>query len=210
LIDSRRRFFLRGQLGEAAAPQAGAAQRPPWALQEARFIEQCDRCRACVEACPQKVLKIGDGGFPEINFSRNGCDFCGACERACAPRALDRAAAEARLDRAAEAPLDRAAEARPDSAAAQNRPAATLARAAWPGWQAHIAPNCLALNQIECRVCADACDARAIRFRPAPGGISQMRLDPAACTACGLCVSVCPAGAITLSRRDEAIDEGAR
>jgi ferredoxin-type protein NapF len=165
MIDPRRRSFLRGRLTEAAAPRAPAAQRPPWALAPDRFIEQCDRCRACIEACPQGVLKPGDGGFPEVDFSRRGCDFCGACEAACKPRALDRAAAPA-----------------------------------WTGWQARIAPHCLALRKIECRVCADACDARAIRFQPAPGGISRMRFDPAACTACGECVSVCPAGALTVAQ----------
>lgn len=163
-MDSRRRSFLRGRIAEAAAPQASVAQPPPWALPPARFAERCDRCRACVQACPQGVLKLGDGGFPEVDFSVRGCDFCGACEQACAPRALNRAAAQA----------------------------------AWPDWQVRVAPHCLALGRVECRVCADACDVRAIRFRPTPGGISQMQLDPAACTACGQCLGVCPAGALAM------------
>lgn len=167
MIDPRRRSFLRGRIAEAGASDAPAAQRPPWAVGEKRFTELCSRCRACVEACPQGVLKIGDGGFPQVDFSRRGCDFCGACERCCPPRALDRAAAGQ--------------------------------RAAWPGWQARIAPQCLALNKVECRICAEACEPGAIRFRPAPGGISQMRIDPAACTACGQCVSVCPVGAVTIA-----------
>ncbi|MCL1961258.1 MAG: ferredoxin-type protein NapF [Desulfovibrionaceae bacterium] len=165
MIDPRRRSFLRGRIAQAAP----AVQRPPWALPQARFNQQCDRCRACVQACPHGVLRLGDGGFPEMDFSRRGCDFCGACERACKPRALDRAAAPH--------------------------------VAAWPLWQAQVAPHCLALNKVECRICADACDARAIRFKPAPGGISRMQLDPAACTACGDCVSVCPAGAIAMAAR---------
>jgi ferredoxin-type protein NapF len=161
-------------MAEAAAPQARIVQRPPWAVLQARFASVCDRCGDCIVACPRKVLKAGDGGFPETDFSSRGCDFCGACEQACKPRALDRAAAQAGCGQAAPQ------------------------QAAWPLWQARIAPHCLALNKVECRVCADACDARAIRFRPAPGGISQMQLDLAACTACGDCVGVCPAGALTM------------
>jgi ferredoxin-type protein NapF len=152
-------------MAEAAAPQTPAVQRPPWALPPARFIEQCDRCRACIDICPQSVLKLGDGGFPEVDFSRRGCDFCGACERACTPRALDRAAVQT----------------------------------AWLGWQVRIAPHCLALGKVECRVCADACQPRAIRFHPAPGGISRMQLDLAACTACGECAGACPVGAAAVS-----------
>jgi ferredoxin-type protein NapF len=71
--------------------------------------------------------------------------------------------------------------------------------AAWPGWQVRVAANCLALARVECRVCGDACDARAIRFRPALAGASQMQLDAAACTACGACVGVCPVGALTVA-----------
>ena len=175
MIDPRRRSFLRGRMAEAGAPLPRAAQRPPWAVPEDRFVSVCERCNACIAACPRQVLKAGDGGFPETDFSSRGCDFCDACEPVCKPRALDRAAAEALHGQAAP-------------------------RAAWPLWQARIAPHCLALNKVECRICADACDARAIRFKPAPGGISQIQLDPAACTACGECVGVCPAGALAMAQ----------
>ena len=173
MIDPRRRSFLRGRMAEAAAPDAPAVQRPPWALAEAQFTERCVRCHACVEDCPHGVLKAGDGGFPEVNFATQGCDFCGACEAACEPQALDRAAAEAAHG-------------------------GDSAHAAWPGWQVRIAPHCLALQKVECRICGDVCAPRAIRFAPAPGGISQMRLDLAACTACGECVGVCPVGAVSI------------
>jgi len=173
VIDPRRRSFLRGRIAAAAAPQPPAVQRPPWAVAEARFTELCTRCHACVEACPRGVLKLGDGGFPEVSFIAQGCDFCGACEPVCKPRALNRRAADA--------------------------PPGDDPHAAWPGWGVHIAEHCLALQKIECRTCADVCAPRAIRFLPALGGISQMRLDLSACTACGECVAVCPVGAIGMA-----------
>ena len=178
MIDPRRRLFLRGRVAEAAAPQAPAVQRPPWAVAEERFTQLCVRCHACIEDCPADVLKIGDGGFPEVDFHAQGCDFCGACEAACEPQALNRAAAEA--GQGASTP------------------------AAWPGWQVQIGPQCLALQKVECRMCADACEPRAIRFQPALGGISQMVLNLAACTACGECVGVCPVGAAGMVRGDAA------
>ena len=165
MIDPRRRLFLRGRVAEAAAPQAPAVQRPPWAVAEERFTQLCVRCHACIEDCPRDVLKIGDGGFPEVDFHAQGCDFCGACEAACEPQALNRAARQQ----------------------------------AWPDWKIAVSDQCLARRQVECRSCGDACDARAIRFKPAPGGIAQMQLDRAACTGCGECVGVCPVGAVRMT-----------
>jgi ferredoxin-type protein NapF len=55
-----------------------------------------------------------------------------------------------------------------------------------------VAPHCLARRGVECRVCGDACDARALRLRPAPGGISELSVDSAQCTGCGECLPVCP------------------
>jgi len=77
-----RRQFLRGH-ARAAPPL-----RPPHALAEDAFIERCTRCDACVTACPTRILRRGDGGFPETDFSRGECAFCNACREACTPGAL--------------------------------------------------------------------------------------------------------------------------
>jgi ferredoxin-type protein NapF len=181
VIDPRRRAFLRGRVAEAAAPQPPAVQRPPWAVAEALFAERCTRCDACITACPRGVLKRGDGQFPEVDFSAQGCDFCGACAAACDAGALG---------------VNDQRQCRTDLTAAT----------AWPSWQVHIAPTCLAQQHVECRICADACEPRAIRFQPALGGISQMVLDVSACTACGECVGVCPVGAVHTAAKRSFID----
>ena len=62
----------------------------------------------------------------------------------------------------------------------------------------HVSARCLARQRVECRVCAEMCDAQALRFVPALGGIPALHLDPAACTGCGACVSPCPVGALEL------------
>ncbi len=78
-----RRLLLRGRLTEG-----GGAPRPPWALDEAAFIERCSRCDACIRRCPEGIIRRGDGGFPEVSFSDSGCTFCGRCVSVCVPHAL--------------------------------------------------------------------------------------------------------------------------
>lgn len=79
------------------------------------------------------------------------------------------------------------------------RPGALL-RAAAP-W--HLAPaiavSCLAQRGIVCQVCADQCEARAIRFPPRLDAVAVPVPDPSACTGCGACVAPCPARAISLT-----------
>lgn len=170
MIDPRRRLFLRGRVAQAATPQQPAVQRPPWALAEDAFTACCTRCHDCVRACPRQVIAVGDGGFPHMHFAQQGCDLCsGQSTPACAAACQPQAI----QPRAPSAP--------------------------WPGWRLHVSPHCLAQRQVECRACADACDARAIRFRPALGGIAQMQIDAHACTACGECVGVCPVGAVSMA-----------
>lgn len=59
-----------------------------------------------------------------------------------------------------------------------------------------IAGHCLAQRQVDCRVCGDVCEARALRFPPRRGGVPLPVLDASACTGCGACVGACPVQAI--------------
>jgi len=59
-----------------------------------------------------------------------------------------------------------------------------------------ISNACLAARQVECRVCGEACDTGAIRFRPRSGGIALPHIDNAACNGCGACIAPCPANAV--------------
>lgn len=71
-------------------------------------------------------------------------------------------------------------------------------RAPW-SITAEISSSCLSMRGITCRVCGDRCDARAIRFQLAVGGVANPRIDLAACNGCGACVSPCPVGAVEVS-----------
>jgi ferredoxin-type protein NapF len=64
-----------------------------------------------------------------------------------------------------------------------------------------IAPACLALRGVECRICGEACETGAIRFAPRAGGTAQPVLDLARCSACGDCVPPCPVGAVSVAPR---------
>lgn len=80
---TKRRRFLRCELASAGNPI-----RPPWAYDEAIFTVRCSRCNACIDHCETRILFKGDGGFPEVDFSRGECTFCQACVGLCQPQAL--------------------------------------------------------------------------------------------------------------------------
>ena len=79
---SRRQLF-RGDLRGNRTPL-----RPPWAVPATVFTVACDRCGDCARACPEKIIRVADGGFPVVDFAVGGCSFCGECLSACGGKAL--------------------------------------------------------------------------------------------------------------------------
>lgn len=70
-------------------------------------------------------------------------------------------------------------------------------QAAW-NYKARIGEDCLPRQGVECRVCGDFCDSRAIRFPPRLGGSPVPEIDAEKCTGCGACVAPCPVSAISV------------
>lgn len=68
--------------------------------------------------------------------------------------------------------------------------------------KAQVSADCLAAQGVMCSICAEHCDARAIRIRPALGGRAQPQINNEACTGCGACFSVCPNQSISLVAAD--------
>ena len=158
-----RRAFLRAR----SLPQ-DKSFRPPWAVEESRFLKQCSRCLECVTACPTGLLIKGEGGFPEANFTPGhavaGCTFCGDCVLVCQPKVLCR-----EVERSVPWRL-----------------------------QAIFGAQCLTQQGVVCRTCGESCEVGAIRFSPRLGGVAQPQLSAEACTGCGACLADCPTHAIRI------------
>jgi ferredoxin-type protein NapF len=54
--------------------------------------------------------------------------------------------------------------------------------------------KCMAWHQVMCHSCKEPCLEDAIEFL----GLFRPSIDPGRCTACGWCIGVCPAAAITI------------
>ncbi len=67
------------------------------------------------------------------------------------------------------------------------------------GLKAEIAASCVEIKGVACRMCEEACEASAIRFRPMRGGVCAATIDQDRCTGCGACVAPCPVNAITVA-----------
>ncbi len=82
-------------------------------------------------------------------------------------------------------------------------PAVGMPERAVPALAAHtlrvrIDEGCITLRGVECRICGESCDARAIRFVPQSGAVARPALDPSTCTGCGECVAPCPVAALSV------------
>jgi ferredoxin-type protein NapF len=74
MVDLARRNFFRGRKASTRL-----AIRLPWVINEQYFIDDCTQCGDCITSCEEKIIVKGDGGFPEIDFSKGECTFCQKC-----------------------------------------------------------------------------------------------------------------------------------
>ncbi|MDD1780866.1 ferredoxin-type protein NapF [Enterovibrio sp. ZSDZ35] len=79
MVDKQRRFFLRSK-------QKISHQSLPWVKDADAFSDHCTRCGKCQQACPERIIVSGDGGFPTIDFNKGECTFCYACAESCPER----------------------------------------------------------------------------------------------------------------------------
>lgn len=67
-----------------------------------------------------------------------------------------------------------------------------------PPWSLSVEfrDDCLAMNGVVCRSCAERCEESAIRFQLQTGGRAMPVLESDQCSGCGECFSVCPTRSI--------------
>ncbi len=81
-----------------------------------------------------------------------------------------------------------------------------------PPWNllAEVSTQCISMQGVACRSCADSCEEEAISFQLQVGGKSLPEINSASCTGCGSCIAFCPVNAIKVSnkRTREEVDYG--
>jgi len=154
---------LRRRLAERVdAPPLPLPVRPPGSLPGTAFLATCERCHACISACPNHCLAEITGcgepldHTPRMAFVDGYCERTRACAEACPSGALQRQ---------------------------------VEGRAADPGVAAVIAEWCL--NQAGfamCLSCQEHCPEHAIDLRH----LGLPTVQTTRCTGCGACCFVCP------------------
>jgi ferredoxin-type protein NapF len=85
-VNLSRRNLLSGRAVSTVLPL-----RPPGAIAEPLFADQCTTCGDCIGACPEQIVIRGSAGYPEVDFSKGECTFCGECIKSCGEDALSTA-----------------------------------------------------------------------------------------------------------------------
>lgn len=176
---SRRALFLRPfSQPDQTVEQKYLPLRPPWALDDDNFIEQCIRCTQCVEACEENIIHLADGGYPELDFSKGECTFCEACVDACAVQFKQAISIGENVKKSP----------------------ALLKTAGLESFyfDLKIDDSCLSKQKILCQSCQEVCESQSIAMKWLSSiPIPEITLDD--CTGCGACISICPSNSIKMS-----------
>ena len=186
----RRSFFGTVALGVAAAylPKISYSSgkglkvsflRPPGSLKEKSFLDRCQRCGQCIQACPTGFIRpaVSEAGIagvwtPVVNAKYGDCEFtCNACTQVCPSGAIQKISLEKKqVFKIGTAIVDK--------------------------------DICYThADGFNCSVCRDACPLpqKAILFRETETWnyqgrkvrVKQIYVDPDICTGCGICENVC-------------------
>jgi len=133
------------------------------------FTEACTRCGDCARACPTRIIRQGEGGYPTVDFTFGECTFCGDCVSACPTGALRRAADETPWTLQASIG---------DACVAQRQVECRICGEQSDAGAIRFRPQVggIALPQLDekactgCGACIAGCPATAITVRPRPAG----------------------------------------
>jgi ferredoxin-type protein NapG len=149
--------------------------RPPGAIVEKDFLEACTRCDACIVACPRQALLPAGR---EMGEHAEGTPIfvpsdqpCWLCSNLPCIDACQPGALRA-LKRADEARMGRVR---------------------------LLTERCFSTLGSICRTCVDRCPVEPKPIMVESGRLPQ--IDSNACTGCGVCVWLCPAGAMEVIPR---------
>jgi len=168
--------------------------RPPGALNENTFLDYCQRCSQCVQACPTGFIQpaISQAGIvgvwtPVVSAQSGYCEWsCNKCTQVCPSGAIEKLT------------LKRKQEFKIGIAVIDKDRCYTYA------------------DGYNCSVCHDGCPIpqKAIRYRETETwnfqgrkvNVKQIYVDPDRCTGCGICENLCPrtdAPGIFITAQDE-------